>query len=226
MASLGDYIYEYGSGNSEPPYEITQLPDYRLRHSQYKMDVQSQRLHQLFPLIATWDDHESANNSYMDGAQNHDASEGIWSDRLSYSAEAYKEWMPIRSPDSTNPIKIWRTLQYGDLAELMVMDTRIWGREEQGSPEPKDLLGGDQFDWLEGRLDSTDALWKLLCQQVMFAPLPNNDAWEGYESERNRLIDFVEDNQIDNSVVLTGDIHTFLPTKFLEIQLLPLWWSL
>ena len=210
---LGDYIYEYGSGNSEPPYEITQLPDYRLRHSQYKMDVQSQRLHQLFPLIATWDDHESANNSYMDGAQNHDASEGIWSDRLSYSAEAYKEWMPIRSPDSTNPIKIWRTLQYGDLAELMVMDTRIWGREEQGSPEPKDLLGGDQFDWLEGRLDSTDALWKLLCQQVMFAPLPNNDAWEGYESERNRLIDFVEDNQIDNSVVLTGDIHTFFANE-------------
>ncbi|HCE85749.1 MAG TPA: hypothetical protein DEO99_06300 [Bacteroidetes bacterium] len=210
---LGDYIYEYGSGNSEPPYEITQLPDYRLRHSQYKMDVQSQRLHQLFPLIATWDDHESANNSYRDGAENHDGSEGIWSDRLSYSAEAYKEWMPIRSPDSTNPVKIWRTLQYGDLAELMVMDTRIWGREEQGSPEPKDLLGSDQFDWLEGRLDSTDALWKLLCQQVMFAPLPNNDAWEGYESERNRLIDFVEDNQIDNSVVLTGDIHTFFANE-------------
>tara|TARA_Y100000385_G_scaffold283536_1_gene339816 strand:- start:1325 stop:3919 length:2595 start_codon:yes stop_codon:yes gene_type:complete len=210
---LGDYIYEYGSGNSEPSYEITQLPDYRLRHSQYKMDVQSQRLHQLFPLIATWDDHESANDSYMDGAQNHDASEGIWSDRLSYSAEAYKEWMPIRSPDSNNPIKIWRTLQYGDLAELMVMDTRIWGREEQGSPEPKDLLGSDQFDWLEGRLDSTDALWKLLCQQVMFAPLPNNDAWEGYESERNRLINFVEDNQIDNSVVLTGDIHTFFANE-------------
>lgn len=210
---LGDYIYEYGSGNSEPPYEITQLPDYRLRHSQYKMDVQSQRLHQLFPLIATWDDHESANNSYMDGAENHDAGEGLWTDRLSYSAEAYREWMPIRSPDSTNPIKIWRTLQYGDLAELMVMDTRIWGREEQGSPEPKDLLGSDQFNWLEGRLDSTDALWKLLCQQVMFAPLPNNDAWEGYESERNRLIDFVEDNQIDNSVVLTGDIHTFFANE-------------
>ena len=210
---LGDYIYEYGSGNSEPPYEITQLPDYRLRHSQYKMDVQSQRLHQLFPLIATWDDHESANDSYMDGAQNHDASEGIWSDRLSYSAEAYKEWMPIRSPDSNNPIKIWRTLQYGDLAELMVMDTRIWGREEQGSPEPKNLLGNDQFDWLEGRLDSTDALWKLMCQQVMFAPLPNNDAWEGYESERNRLIDFVEDNQIENNVVLTGDIHTFFANE-------------
>lgn len=210
---LGDYIYEYGSGNSEPPYEITQLPDYRLRHSQYKMDVQSQRLHQLFPLIATWDDHESANNSYMDGAENHDAGEGLWADRLSYSAEAYREWMPIRSPDSTNPIKIWRTLQYGDLAELLVMDTRIWGREEQGSPEPKDLLGGDQFDWLEGRLDSTDALWKLLCQQVMFAPLPNNDAWEGYESERNRLIDFVEGNQIDNNVVLTGDIHTFFANE-------------
>ncbi|MBB00729.1 MAG: hypothetical protein CMN34_07350 [Saprospirales bacterium] len=210
---LGDYIYEYGSGNSEPPYEITQLPDYRLRHSQYKMDVQSQRLHQLFPLIATWDDHESANNSYMDGAQNHDASEGVWTDRLSFSAEAYKEWLPIRSPDSTNPIKIWRTLKYGDLAELMVMDTRIWGREEQGSPEPKDLLGSDQFDWLEGRLDSTDALWKLLCQQVMFAPLPNSDAWEGYESERNRLIDFVEDNQIENNVVLTGDIHTFFANE-------------
>ncbi len=210
---LGDYIYEYGSGNSEPPYEITQLPDYRLRHSQYKMDVQSQRLHQLFPLIATWDDHESANNSYMDGAQNHDPSEGVWTDRLSFSAEAYKEWLPIRSPDSTNPIKIWRTLKYGDLAELMVMDTRIWGREEQGSPEPKDLLGSDQFDWLEGRLDSTDALWKLLCQQVMFAPLPNSDAWEGYESERNRLIDFVEDNQIENNVVLTGDIHTFFANE-------------
>ena len=105
------------------------------------------------------------------------------------------------------------------------MDTRIWGREEQGSPEPKDLLGGDQFDWLEGRLDSTDALWKLLCQQVMFAPLPNNDAWEGYESERNRLIDFVEGNQIDNNVVLTGDIHTFFANEVPGNSTSSVWWS-
>ena len=45
------------------------------------------------------------------------------------------------------------------------------------------------------------------------APGPNhgviNDGWDGYQAERKELLDFIIDNDIQNVVALTGDIHTF-----------------
>lgn len=77
----GDYIYEYGSDGwggdisrrigrvHEPANEIVSLFDYRTRHAQYKTDAGSQAMHAAKPLLACWDDHESANNPWTGGAQ-------------------------------------------------------------------------------------------------------------------------------------------------------------
>ena len=88
---LGDYIYEYEDGTysanisdrtHEPVNEIVSLEDYRIRYSQYRLDEDLRDLHQQFPFIMVWDDHESADNSYKDGAENHtQGSEGTWTDR-------------------------------------------------------------------------------------------------------------------------------------------------
>lgn len=223
---LGDYIYEYEEGgyapNSnvdrifDPTHETLTLDDYRLRYSVYHMDRSLQQLHQNFPWICIWDDHESANDSYMNGAENHNTGEGLWSDRKLASATAYFEWLPIREKAPNNQ-EIFRTFAYGDLLDLFMVDSRIHGREEQGvnqSDPNRTMLGVDQREWLSTELKASTAQWKILGNQVVFAPITvfgipiNEDAWDGYPAERQRILDTLSTYNIDNFTVITGDIHT------------------
>lgn len=222
---LGDYIYEYAVGNTisgrdvlEPANEIITLEDYRIRHAHYRLDEQLRLLHQQYPWICTWDDHETANNSWKDGADNHDpGTEGPWADRKAAGVQAYLEWIPVRE-NQTN--SIYRVIEYGPMAKIMVLDTRLEGREEQSSDNQvindpnRTILGSTQYNWLESNLSSSVSTWNVLAQQVMMAPLTlagsvlNNDQWDGYNTEREKLYDHVLSNNIENFVVLTGDIHT------------------
>ena len=99
---LGDYIYEYANGTygpagfagvtraHDPATEIITLADYRRRHACYKADGDLRQLHAAHPFIATWDDHESANNAWRDGAENHtEFEEGLWSVRKSQAIQAF-----------------------------------------------------------------------------------------------------------------------------------------
>ena len=193
---LGDYLYEYGAGQygsartPEPAHEMVTLADYRLRHAQYKRDADAQAMHRQHPLVAIWDDHEIANDSYQTGAQNHQpATEGDWAARVAAGLQAYYEWMPVRPVDTTRPRDNHRSLAYGDLAELLMLEERLSARSQQlpatvATPlgagftqtgafldASRTLLGGAQEAWLANRLRSTPARWKLLGQGVMFAQL-------------------------------------------------------
>lgn len=225
---LGDYIYEYevgGYSNNisgrtyEPTNEIITLEDYRIRHSHYKLDQDLRKLHQQYPFIVVWDDHESADNSYHDGASNHDpGTEGLWTDRLGASGQAYHEWLPIRSPQPGN-IQIYRSFEFGDLINLPMIDTRIEGRDEQISSQAdandptRTMLGAVQYAWLTNNLGNSTKQWNIVGNQVMIAPLEafgnpvNYDQWDGYAYERGQLLNFVDTN-VTNFIVLTGDIHT------------------
>lgn len=204
---LGDYFYEYGPGtypsNEEtqsgrvlfPAREIVSLADYRLRYATYRRDPDLRRLHQLFPMIAGWDDHESTNDSWEGGAQNHQSeTEGEWSVRKAAAARAYREWMPV----SDEP---WAAYEVGDLATLYRLETRLTARAEQfsygdilsgkTSPEAamaalvafregdyrdgrRELLGMKQQAWLtEGlkRSASAGKPWQVLVQQVLMGNL-------------------------------------------------------
>jgi alkaline phosphatase D len=222
---LGDFIYEYGGteyGSTRkdqlPRNEIITLEDYRLRHSTYKLDPALRTLHQNFPFITVWDDHETANNSYKDGAQNHTPGvEGNWYVRKSNGQRAYDEWMPIRLPEAQNTNKIWRKYAYGDIAEIFMLDTRLYDRSYEDinrNDTTKKLLGDEQMEWLKNSLINSTAKWKILGQQVMVGNLDplgivlNGDQWDGYPTERKKLYDIILNNNIKNVIVLTGDIHT------------------
>ncbi len=223
---LGDYIYEYEAGgyssnisgrSNEPVNEIIDLSDYRMRYSHYRLDPDLRAAHQQYPFIIIWDDHETANNSYTDGAGNHtEGAEGLWVDRKAYAIQANTEWLPIRVPDMNNPEKRYREFKFGDLADLEMLDTRLYARDEQGAGNDNDrnLLGFEQRHWLYDNLSNSSAQWKVIGQQVMVAPLTafgfpvNNDQWDGYPAERDSLFGHLVSNNIDNAVVLTGDIHT------------------
>jgi alkaline phosphatase D len=204
---LGDYIYEYGAGTYpersqahpdrvlEPASEIVTLTDYRLRYATYRADPDCQRLHQVLPMIAVWDDHESANDSYRDGAENHQSdTEGDWATRKAIAKRAYREWMPV----SDDP---YAAYQVGDLATLFRLDTRLEGRDPQfdlgkvlaGQTDPlgamealnrfrdgdwasadRQLLGQAQEAWLAEGLKTSKAsgtAWQVLVQQVLIGNL-------------------------------------------------------
>ncbi len=192
---LGDYLYEYGDGQygdlrpTQPANEIVTLTDYRSRHAQYKTDADLQALHRQHPMVPIWDDHESANDAWQRGAQNHDpASEGLWAARRRAALQAYYEWMPVREPADLKQAQ--RSFRLGDLAQITMLETRLSGRSEQlpaNIPIPllglgfkatgrfldpaRSLLGSAQEAWLADTLQASPATWKLLGQGVMFAQL-------------------------------------------------------
>ncbi|MCR9166494.1 MAG: alkaline phosphatase D family protein [Nannocystaceae bacterium] len=225
VVHLGDYIYEYGDGEYgelrgyEPPTEIVSLQDYRARYAQYRRETDLQELHRQHPVVAVWDDHESADNAYRDGAGNHqEITEGEWEDRKAAAARVYAEWMPMREGDAA---VIYRALPYGDLMHLVMLDTRVVGRDEQpddvtdpdllDDPD-RELLGMEQEAWMMNEISSSTAQWKIVGQQVVMAEVIlgenpfNVDQWDGYRAARGRFYDMAE--AAGNVVVLTGDIHS------------------
>ncbi|WP_104200973.1 alkaline phosphatase [Cryobacterium sp. Y29] len=183
---LGDYLYEYGVGEyqardvvvrpHDPTTEMTTLEHYRRRHAQYKTDVDLQALHAVVPFIVTWDDHESANDAWSGGAENHtEGSEGTWNVRKAASKQAYAEWMPVRYDAGG---QLYRRFSFGDLASVSMLDLRSYRSQQAStivspqisSPE-RTLTGAAQMNWLLDGLTQADTQWKLIGNPVMIAPV-------------------------------------------------------
>ena len=239
-----------------PIHEMITLSDYRQRHAQYKLDQGSIALHKHAPLIAVWDDHEFSNDAWKKGAENHseDGSEGDFYTRRSAAIKAYYEWMPIR--EQQNKRKIFRDFKIGKLMHLIMLDTRQFGRDKQIQPkdylsksgfnqakfyndlnsEYRELLGAEQFSWIEDKILNSNAAWTIFGQQVLMTKLkfpdisklikaeeipdflkpylkllglgiPSNlDAWDGYPAARNKLYKLMK-NAKKKFISLAGDTH-------------------
>lgn len=199
VVHLGDYLYEYGMGEyatehageldrvPQPVHECLTLRDYRRRHAQYKGDADSRAMHAAHPMIAVWDDHEIANDTWKGGAQNHQPDEGSWRARRNAAVQAWFEWMPVRGKTGD---PIFRDFRYGDLAHLIMLDTRLYGRDaqpnvgDQVTPESvraaledpgRRLLGGRQERWLRDGLKKGGTVWQILGQQVKVAEMRSPD---------------------------------------------------
>ena len=222
---LGDYLYEYGTDpdaerQAEPPHALLTAADYLQRHAQYKRDPDLQEAHRLHPWVVIWDDHETINNANRDGANEHDpATDGPWADRKAAATRAWSLWMPVREqPDG----RIYRALRFGGLVDLLMLDTRLAGRDpqlavgaEEAQADDRQLLGITQEAWLFDELAASRAAWTVVGQQVMVAPVRvggvplNGDQWDGYPAARRRLLETARDLEgLRNFVVLTGDIHS------------------
>ena len=201
---LGDYIYEYGADQYgsqspvaaqrklDPPTEIVTLADYRRRHACYKGDAQLQAAHARAAWIVVWDDHETANDSWMNGAENHTpATEGDWATRKAAALKAYFEWMPIREAKGGLSDAIYRSFRFGDLATLLMTETRLTARTEpmdagrdlmvDGKPDiagfmtrlndpARRLMDDRQHAWLAaelGRSVKAGETWQVIGNQIV-----------------------------------------------------------
>jgi alkaline phosphatase D len=231
VVHLGDYLYEYGNegfGDGEalgripdPRHETISLEDYRRRHALYKTEPDLQAAHARHPWVTIWDDHESANDAWSGGAENHGPNEGDWNARRLAAIRAYQEWMPIRDL----PNGLFRSFRIGGLVDLILLDTRLEGRDERvdakdhaGAEDPaRSLLGADQTAWLLERLSASKQAgtrWRVIGQQVVFSPLRglfgefNPDSWDGFRANRREILDHLERESIGDVVILSGDVHS------------------
>ncbi|WP_427453448.1 alkaline phosphatase D family protein [Litorimonas sp. WD9-15] len=211
LIHLGDYYYEYGPAETPeladrvhiPPHEIVELSDYRTRHAQYRSDAALQSATAAMPLIAVWDDHETTNDSWKTGAENHQPeTEGDWDVRRQAALRAYYEWMPIREPKAGRVREeIYRNFDFGNLASLTCVETRLTARSEPLIPEndiaeidieggaerykaeklyapDREMFGQDQQDFIIDALSKskTDGRpWRLLANQVIMGRLLTPD---------------------------------------------------
>ncbi len=199
---LGDYIYEYphdgyatehaaALGRTFAPDnrgEIITLADYRRRYALYRQDAALQAVHQQQLFLVVWDDHEICNDAWPGGAENHTPDEGDFSSRKLAALQAYYEWMPIR-PRVQQGEPLYRALQYGELARLILLDTRLQGRAEpldfakakdaaaqrqllsMVQQADRQLLGQAQQDWLATQFNEAAGrqCWAILAQQVLMS---------------------------------------------------------
>jgi alkaline phosphatase D len=251
---LGDYIYEYGRGGyaSEkaklldrevlPEGELVSLSDYRIRYGQYRTDASLSKLHAQVPFITVWDDHEIANDTWRDGAENHSEEQGDFNTRKQAALQAYFEWLPIRpwreasvgeNITSENSQAIYRSFSYGDLVDLHMLDTRVLGRDKQLDyadyfsvngldydalmadihNEDRTMLGADQLQWLQDKLQLSTAKWQVLGQQVLMTQIELPGA---IVSQKLNFPEFVELIKIAKLVARVAHEDPTLTTEELD----------
>ena len=237
---LGDYMYEYAAGVygdatlgqarlHQPAHEAVSLTDYRTRYGQYRSDPDLQELHRQHPLIVVWDDHEFANNAWTGGAENHTPDEGDWNARKAAAIQAFREWLPIRVVEATPTPKIFRSFPFGDLFDLIMLDTRMYARDKQTgdtdalgdvgtdagvwADPSRHIIGPEQEMWLLRQLDQSvqrGARWRLIGNQVVFSQ-GRNPLDMVMNPHGIIYSDFWDDYQADRNAVIqhiaTSGIH-------------------
>jgi alkaline phosphatase D len=243
---LGDYIYEYVDMRStnlvrrhSENVEADSLATYRNRYAQYRLDPDLQRLHAETTALMTWDDHEVQNDYADRWSQNFDDPEKFLQRRAA-AYQAFYEHMPLRALSRPNgpAMRVYDRFQFGDLAEIFMIDGRQYRSREAcyrppdhggahaetnaGCPERLDqsrsMIGAAQEAWLFDGLANSRSRWNVIAQDVLMAQWrQKNDAgetafwtddWNGYPASRTRLLRHLG-TRVANPVVLGGDIHSY-----------------
>ena len=261
LLHLGDYIYEAANKPAkgqtpgadigrpfEPDGECRTLAEYRTRYAQYHRDPDVQALHLAVPLICALDDHELADGAWAAGSDAHDPEvHGPWSDRRDAAFQARWEWLPARPPDRTDPTRVFRRVDVGQAARILICDIRSRrsrpALEPEASGPERSMLGSEQRDWLFGELDGAAACWRLVASPSILhktwaaepaEPLrtalvklklidddgegPDEDQWDGYPAERRALLERLRG--AGDVAVLSADIHVSIASR-LQLEHVP-----
>ena len=218
VVHLGDYIYEGNIETSlnrshEPSDGLQSVDDYRIRYAQYKREQPLRDAHAAFPWIVTWDDHEVVDNYADENADGVPPEEFL--ERRANAYRAFFEHQPLRPsrmPDGPD-LPLYRRFTFGGLVEFNVLDTRQYrddianSTEETQNPE-RTILGDEQENWLVDGLQNSTSRWNVLANQVLMSSIDiSNDWWDGYQADRETVLETMARGDVPNPIVITGDIH-------------------
>ncbi|ORY05895.1 phosphodiesterase/alkaline phosphatase D precursor [Clohesyomyces aquaticus] len=149
------------------------------------------------------------------------------------AVRAYFEWMPIRQVEMDDNLRIWRSFSIGKLFDLVMLDTRQYDRSITdlywntdyvhaiSNDAGRTMMGSRQENWFYNQLTQSKkrgATWRIVGSQTVFSRLNESiaygnenpldyDAWDGYQSNRNRTLSVLYNNNIGNNIFLSGDSH-------------------
>lgn len=214
---LGDYLYDFVDPDEEIrvpqiyPTSPTTKQEWRARHRYYLMDPDLRLARQMHPWIVIWDNHDTDYNGSATQAEE--------------SRAAFLEYVPMRLTTPTDTKKIYRKFSYGSLVDIFMVDILLYRNIDNLPSGDPSILGATQYNWLTTELQNSTAKWKLVGNQKMmcgwsvaniptFFPVTigngsvlDTKSWDGFDEARDRLLDFIENNNIDNVMVLSGDAH-------------------
>jgi len=153
-------------------------------------------IHETTGVYQTLDDHEVDDNFDP---------ERIDPSILRNAFQAYFESFPVdEGPDG----EIWTSYEWGATAEFFILDCR----SERGFPDDSYYISDQQMDWLLEELSNSEAHFKVILNSVPITDMPTlyvatGDRWEGYDRQRDQLLDHITDNDIRNVWFISGDFH-------------------
>lgn len=213
VVHVGDYIYDFVDGDEEirvpAPYPANPntKAEWEDRLEYYHLDPDFRDAKAMHPFIVMWDNHDSEQT-----LQNTE------------SKVAFRNWVPIRKDTVVHVI--YRKLEFGNLADLTMIDIMTFrNRDLLLAPDEYSILGTEQYNWFTNTLLTNTATWQLVGCSKMVAnwsaeafgnigigngEVFTTSTWDGFQEERRRMLTYLQDNEIDNVMFLTGDMHISL----------------
>lgn len=202
------------------------LAEFRASYKYNLMDENVRRFNAEVAQIFQWDDHEVTNNWYPGEVL--PESETRYKERsvtllAARAKRAFLEYTPIQ-PELAALDRIHRTIHYGPLLDVFVIDMRSYRGPNSGNRQTAEgadtaFLGRRQMEWLKRDLLASKAVWKVIASDMpiglvvpdgdtAFENLANGDGPPlGREIETARLLSFIKHAEIRNVVWLTADVH-------------------
>lgn len=175
-------------------------PDQPLGADFIKAFVTSKTAQQLqIPLYYAWDDHDFCMNGSDANCPFGELARAVYKDYFLPAADN-----GLREDQLCGETGDWQSFSYGGLASFFLLDAR-----SNRLPASGQLLGLCQKQWLLDALSRSTAVWKFIVSPITFNPTTKPwDAWGAFPSERAELLNFLQEHQISNVIVLSADIHS------------------
>jgi phosphodiesterase/alkaline phosphatase D-like protein len=198
LLHLGDMSYNDGA--------VT-LDDYRAKWRATLGDPGYRAVLPTAGMYATWDDHEISNDLNP---------ETIAPGLIATAKRAYFEALPQeRNPDG----HLWKSYRWGDSVEFFVLDCRTERVPSSREGDDATYISPEQMQWFKDALISSPCHFKVVLNSVPVTGFTSDfwalagDRWQGYEAQRDEVLDFITDNDVRNVWFLAGDFHLGFVTR-------------
>ncbi|MCX6130341.1 MAG: alkaline phosphatase D family protein [Proteobacteria bacterium] len=186
---MGDVIY----ADTEDMDLMKAMYQEQLQQPEYAAFLASQ-----VPVIGIYDDHDLGENDVGGDFPQKKASKALFLDFIGEPKDS-----PRREQAG-----VYASYHYGPAGKrvkILLLDTR-YNRQDPG--KDSDILGTEQWDWLNRELKQNDADLLLIVSGIEVLAYEHDfEKWANFPKSRQRLLEMLDQNPIKNVLLMSGDRH-------------------